>query len=113
MFAVIGTSVPLNPYSSLLHIYARISLIIPLLAVCLALVVGLCVAAFRSRLHIPGYVGMAFAAFVAAMLAGHFSGARSISGTLVGFVLSIIFFLLIAVVVGSVLALFFYRHPKA
>ncbi len=105
--------VPLNPFSILLYFSARISLIIPLLAVCLAVVVGLCVAASRSRLHIPGYAGLAFAAFIAAMLAGHFSGSRSITGTVAGFALSLIFFLLIGVVVGSVLALFFYRHPEA
>ena len=56
---------------------------------------------------------MAFAAFILAMAAAHFSGSRSISGTPAGIALSLTFFLLIAVVVGSVLALFFYRHPEA
>ena len=87
-------------------------LIVPLVIACLAIVIGLSVAASQSHLHIPGYVGLAFAAFVAAMAAGHFSGAPNISGTLAGVTLSIVFFLLIAITVGAVLALFFYRHPE-
>jgi hypothetical protein len=87
-------------------------LIVPLVMACLAIVIGLSVAASQSRLHIPGYVGLAFGAFAAAMAAGHFSGAPNISGTVVGATLSIVFFLLIAITVGAVLALFFYRHPE-
>ena len=79
--------------------------------VCLATVASLCVAASRSFLHIPAYVGLAFFSFAAAMVVGHFSGAANISGTPAGLVLSVLFFLLIATAVGSVLALFFYRHP--
>jgi hypothetical protein len=89
----------------------KLFFLLPLLLACLAIIVGLSVAASRSHLHIPAYVGMAFLAFAAAMLAGHFSGATAVTGTPAGAVLSILFFLLIAVTVGSVLALFFYRHP--
>ena len=89
----------------------KLFLLLPLLLACQAIIVGLSLAASRSRLHIPAYVGMAFLAFAFAMLAGHFSGATTVTGTPTGAVLSILFFLLIAVTVGSVLALFFYRHP--
>jgi lysylphosphatidylglycerol synthetase-like protein (DUF2156 family) len=102
-----------SPYLCFLYAAPRLTLLIPLLAACLAVVVGLVVAAHRRHLHIPAYVGMAFAAFVLAMAAAHFSGSASISGTPAGIALSLIFFLLLAVVVGSVLALFFYRHPEA
>ena len=69
------------------------------------------VAAARGKLHIPGYVGLAFLSFALAMIVGHFSGARSISTTPFGLALSILFFLLIAITAGCILALFFYRHP--
>jgi hypothetical protein len=100
-----------RPCSGLLSVVFRIVLIVPLVAACLAAVIGLSVAASRSRLHIHGYVGLAFTAFAAAMIAGHFSGAHNIAGTAAGIALAIMFFLLIAVAIGSVLALFFYRHP--
>jgi len=89
----------------------RLSLLVPLVLVCVATVASLCVAASKSFLHVPAYVGLAFVSFAAAMLAGHFSGAANITGTPTGLALSVLFFLLIATAVGSVLALFFYRHP--
>jgi hypothetical protein len=101
-----------EPRLSLPLAASRIPLLIPLAATCLTIVIALCVAASRSRLHIPGFVGLAFSAFIAAMLAGHFSGVRTIQGKPAGVLLSVLFFLLIAVIVGSVLALFFYRHPE-
>ena len=89
----------------------RVFLLALLTLVCLATAASLCVAASRSFLHIPAYVGLAFFSFAAAMIVGHFSGAANISGTPAGLGLSILFFILIATAVGSVLALFFYRHP--
>jgi lysylphosphatidylglycerol synthetase-like protein (DUF2156 family) len=81
-------------------------------AACVAIVTAIPVAAARRRLHIPGYVGIAFAAFVVALLVGKFSGRAGISGTTTGFFLSLLFFFLMATAVGSVVALFFYRHPE-
>ena len=95
----------------LLFAVPRLFLLAPLALVCLVTVVSLCVAASKSFLHIPAYVGLAFFSFAAAMIVGHFSGAVNISGTTAGLALSVLFFLLIATAVGSVLALFFYRHP--
>jgi hypothetical protein len=96
---------------ALLFTVPRVFLLAPLALVCLATVASLCIAASKSFLHIPAYVGLAFFSFAAAMVAGHFSGAANISGTPTGLALSVLFFLLIATAVGSVLALFFYRHP--
>jgi hypothetical protein len=101
------------PSASVVLLFAvpRAALLVPLAMVCLATVAGLCVAASKSFLHIPAYVGLAFFSFAAAMVVGHYSGAANISGTPTGLALSVLFFLLIATAVGSVLALFFYRHP--
>jgi hypothetical protein len=82
------------------------------LAGCVAIVTAIPVAAARRKLHIPGYVGLAFLAFVIALLAGKFSGRAGITGTSSGVFLSILFFFLMATAVGSVVALFFYRHPE-
>jgi hypothetical protein len=101
-----------QPSFSILAALPHLALIVPLLIVCLAVIVGLCVAASKSRLHIPAYVGMAFCSFALAMIVGHISGSPSVTGTSTGFALSIFFFLLIAVTVGSVLALFFYHQPE-
>lgn len=68
-------------------------------------------AAARSRLHIPGYVGLAFLASILGLICGRISGIRGVAGTSWGVMLSLVFFLLIAFAVGSVLALFFYRDP--
>jgi hypothetical protein len=83
----------------------------PLLAVCLAIVVVIPAAAARSRLHMPAYIGIAILAFAASLIFGEMSGARRIAGSAAGVVLSIACFLSIAVFVGSILALFFYRDP--
>jgi hypothetical protein len=84
---------------------------VPLYVVCLAIVVLIPFLAARSKLHIPGYVGLAFLAFFLAMIAGHFSGAPNVIGKTPGLVLAIVFFLLVATAVGCIVALFFYRHP--
>jgi F0F1-type ATP synthase membrane subunit a len=86
-------------------------LLVPLSIVCCAIIIALPLAAARSRLHIPGYVGVAFLALVLGLVSGRVSGIRGVAGTPAGLFLSLAFFLFIAVVVGSVLAIFFYRHP--
>jgi hypothetical protein len=78
---------------------------------CLVVVFSIPIAAARRKLHIPGYVGIAFASLIMGLLVGWISGFRGIAGTRTGFFLSILFFLLIASTVGSIIALFFYRHP--
>lgn len=88
-----------------------ISLQTVVIGVCLVIVVSIPIAAAQRRLHIPGYVGIAFASLIIGLVVGRVSGFRGISGTRTGFFLSILFFLLIASTVGSIIALFFYRHP--
>jgi hypothetical protein len=89
-------------------ITSMISLLILTSAV---IAVGICICAWRGKLHIPGYIGLAFLAFGVALIVGRISGARGVTGTHFGLLLSVLFFLLMAVAVSSILALFFYRHP--
>ena len=90
---------------------ANFRLLVPLTIACCAALIALPLAATRSRLHIPGYVGLAFLALILGFACGRASGIRGVAGTPAGLFLSLAFFLFIAVVVGSVLAIFFYRHP--
>jgi len=78
---------------------------------CLVIVVLIPIYASRGRFHIPGYVGLAFLTFAIGLLLGRTAGARAVTGTVAGLFLSIVFFLLIATALGSILALFFYSHP--
>jgi uncharacterized membrane protein len=78
---------------------------------CIVVVFSIPIAAARRKLHVPGYVGIALASLILGLLVGRVSGLRGVSGTRTGFSLSILFFLLIASTVGSIIALFFYRHP--
>jgi hypothetical protein len=77
----------------------------------LSIVIVVPLAAARSRLHIPGYVGLAFLASILGLVCGRISGIRGVVGTGWGVMLSLLFFLLISFAAGSVLALFFYRDP--
>ena len=77
----------------------------------MVITVGISICARRGKLHIPGYIGLAFLAFAVALILGKISGARAVTGTQFGLFLSVLFFLLMAVAVSSILALFFYRHP--
>jgi len=90
---------------------AKLSVVASLLLACFSILAGIPFAAARGKLHIPGYVGVALLAFAIGLLLGRIAGAHGVTGTLLGFSLSIVFFLLIATAVGSVLALFFYHHP--
>jgi hypothetical protein len=90
---------------------AKSRVIAPLIAACLAIAIAIPVAAVRSKLHMPGYIGIAILAFVASLLFGEISGMRRIAGSIAGIVLSIACFLSIAVCVGAVLALVFYHDP--
>jgi len=86
-------------------------ILVPLSLACVAILIVLPLAARRGRLHIPGYVGVAFLAFLLVLLCGYLSGRRGITATPAGAALSLLFFVLVAAAVGSVLALFFYRDP--
>jgi len=90
---------------------ANLGLVVPLSIACFAIVIVVPLAAARSRLHIPGYVGLAFLAAIFGLLCGRISGIRGVGGTPWGVLLSLLFFLSIAFTVGCVLALFFYRDP--
>jgi len=86
-------------------------LVISLTVACAVVLVTIPICASRGKLHVPGYVGLAFLAFAIGLLLGRIAGTRAVAGTIAGVLLSIVFFLLIATALGSVLALFFYRHP--
>jgi hypothetical protein len=97
--------------ASILASGTNLQLIVPLLVACLSIVIVVPWAAARSRLHIPGYVGLAFLASILGLVCGGISGIRGVAGTGWGVMLSLLFFLLISFAAGSVLALFFYRDP--
>jgi lysylphosphatidylglycerol synthetase-like protein (DUF2156 family) len=89
----------------------KLTVVLPLSVVCVAVIIVFSLAARRGRLHIPGYVGIAFLASFLALVCGHVSGSRGITATPAGVALSALFFLLVAAAAGAVLALFFYRDP--
>jgi hypothetical protein len=90
----------------------RLSIVVPLIAACILIAVSISFFAHRGKLHIPGYAGIAALGFVLSLTFGKVAGARSIAGTAVGVFFSILCFLFLAVVVGSIVALFFYRHSS-
>ena len=89
----------------------HVPLIVSLALACLFIVVLIPIYASRGKFHVPGYVGLAFLTFAIGLLLGRMAGARAVTGTIAGLFLSIVFFLLIATALGSILALFFYSHP--
>jgi hypothetical protein len=91
---------------------AKLSVVVPLIVACALVAVWIPALANRGKLHIPGYAGIAMLGFALAFLFGKFAGAHSIAGTGVGVFFSILCFLLLAVSVGSIVALFFYRDPS-
>jgi hypothetical protein len=109
--ALANTLTPFISLACLATLGTRPPVVVPLGLACLAIVVAIPFAAARAKLHIPGYVGLAFLACAVGLLFGRISGARAVTGTIAGLILSILFFLLMATAVGSVLALFFFRHP--
>ena len=90
----------------------KLSIVVPLIAACILIAVSISFFAHRGKLHIPGYAGIAGLGFILSLVFGRFAGARSIAGTAVGVFFSILCFLFLAVVVGSIVALFFYRHSS-
>jgi hypothetical protein len=105
---------PINalfPCITLAIVSPRRFIVIPLILICTAIAVAIAVAASHGKLHLAGYIGIAIAAFAAAMILGKISGLRGISGTVVGLALSMLFFFAISAVLGSIAALVFYRPP--
>jgi len=91
---------------------ARLPIVIPLLAACLAIAGLIPMAAARRKLHIPGYIGIALLAFSLSLVFGKIAGLTRVAASAAGPILSIFCFLLIAVAIGSILALLFYRDPQ-
>jgi hypothetical protein len=108
---IANTLPPLISLACLSAFGPSLPVVLPLGLACLAIIAAIPFAAARAKLHIPGYVGLAFLSCAAGLLFGRISGARAVTGTITGLFLSILFFLLMAAAVGCVLALFFYRHP--
>ena len=90
----------------------RLSIVVPLIATCILIAASISFFAHRGKLHIPGYAGIAALGLVLSLTFGKVAGTRSIAGTAVGVFFSILCFLLLAVVIGSIVALFFYRHSS-
>ena len=59
----------------------NLGLIVPLSMACFAILIVVPLAAARSRLHIPGYVGLAFLASIVGLLCGRISGIHGVAGT--------------------------------
>jgi len=76
---------------------------------CITILVAIPLAAFRGKLHVPGYIGTALLAFGGSFLFGLASGYRWFAGSPVGVVLSLLCFWSAAAGVGSLLAIFFCR----
>ena len=90
----------------------RLLIVVPLIAACILIAGSISFFAHRGKLHIPGYTGIAALGFILSLVFGRFAGARSIAGTMLGVLFSILCFLLLAMAVGSIVALFFYRHSS-
>jgi uncharacterized membrane protein len=90
----------------------KLPVVIALAIASLFILILIPMAAKRSKLHIPGYVGIAFLALALGFLTGGIAGMHSVAGSAFGVALSIVFFLSMSVAAGSVLALFFYRPTE-
>jgi hypothetical protein len=94
-----------NPHSF------NLELVIPLALSSLAIMIILPISAARSRLHIPGWVGLALFSFVLSYTCARVSGIHGIVGRRTGVLLAIMCFLFLSAALGSVIALFFYKDP--
>jgi hypothetical protein len=98
--------------ASLAAIEPRYSIVIPLILACLLILGAIPFAASRGRLHIPGYAGIAILSFGIALLFGWLAKPDRVAGVISGAFVAVVFFLLMAASVGSVLALIFYRSRE-
>jgi hypothetical protein len=88
---------------------ARHSILYPMMALCGIVLVAIPLAAARGKLHMPGYAAISVLALIVGWALGRL-GARAATGSAAAVVLSALFFILIAISIGSVLALAFYRQ---
>jgi hypothetical protein len=88
----------------------RFVMIAVLMLCCLAIAISMPIAARRGKFHVPGYLGLAGLTFVVSIILGKLSGSRHIAGSPAGIIISFIFYLLMAVSLGSVISLFVYRR---
>ncbi len=91
---------------------ANLGVIFPLSLSCLVLVVVIPAAAWRGKMSVPVYALIMFVSAFVAFGMGRIAGWQSVHGTILGVVVSFIFFLLVAAAVGCFLGIFFYRHPS-
>lgn len=89
----------------------RTGVVIPLAVASLVLIVVIPSAAWRGKLSVPIYALLALAAGVLAFATGRLAGVRTVHGTPLGVVISILFFLLVAAGLGCFLGMLFYRQP--
>lgn len=89
----------------------NLGLVLPLTIACLVLVIVIPSAARRGKLNVPVYALIMFGAAIVAFITGKVVGEPSIRGTVLGMVMSLIFFLLVATAVGCFFGMFFYRQP--
>lgn len=89
----------------------NLGVVVPLALSCLVVVAVIPSAAWRGKLNVPVYALMLFVTAFVAYGIGRIAGAQSIHGTMLGVVISFIFFLLVATAIGSFLGIFFYRQP--
>jgi hypothetical protein len=90
---------------------ARMEVVVPLMVGCVFLIAYIPWAASRGKYHVAGYGGMAIVGILCGLVLGRLSGARGINGTIVGRSLGSVFFMLMAVAVGCIVAVFCYRPP--
>jgi len=90
----------------------RAGVLIPLALACMVLIVLIPSAAWRGKFSVPIYALLALASGTLAFAAGTLAGARTVRGTPLGVVISILFFLLIAAGFGCFLSMLFYRPPR-
>jgi hypothetical protein len=83
---------------------------LPLTIACLAVVLVLSLLASKGKLHIPGYIGIAFLAFILSLIFGKLSGMKAVHGSITALALSVACYLCIAATIGSLVALAFYRE---
>jgi hypothetical protein len=78
---------------------------------CAAIAIVIPSMAYKGKLHVPGYVGLALLSFALAFVCGRILAARHMTGSTSGVSLAIVFYMLVAVTAGSFLGIFFYREP--
>jgi hypothetical protein len=89
----------------------KMAVVTPLVVVSLFLVVFIPLAARAGKLNIGTYGKLGVACLIVGLLMGQLSGASRVRGTALGVVVSVVFFLLIAVSAGSMISIFTYREP--